>query len=213
MDRIDDIPYEWCKNGMFSLLPSAIREYFIRINPNTSKIFNKADYIYEKTDLASTQRPSIFVKISKFSPKGTDTSWGKIDLEMRLDLPKTSMRQERILGALQIQNVMANIALQNYGTSQDSLLYYCQMYCGGKTGMSWLWKMPITDLNFDKLYDEKDPRFNCKIDFQVSQQAYDNWINEGGYTLTDPDLQVYKPVTGFRPIITILDNNLKQEIK
>lgn len=213
MDRIDDRSYDICKNGIFTLLPSAIREYFIRINPNTKKIFAKADYIYVKTDTATVQRPAIFVKILSFNPRGTDVSWGEIDLEMRLDLPTQTERQERTLATVQIQSVMSNIALQNWGTDPNSLLSYCQMVCGGKTGVSWLWKLVMKNLDFKKMYDEKDPRFYAKIDFQVSQQSYDRWINEGGYTLTEPDLQVYQPVTGLKEAVTLKNNKFKQEVK
>jgi hypothetical protein len=213
MDRINDYSYDICKNGIFTLLPSAIREYFIRINPNTKKIFAKADYIYEKTDLAAIQRPAIFVKILSFNPKGTDASWGEIDLEMRLDLPTQTMRQERSLATLQIMNVLSNIAFNNWGTDPNSLLGYCQIICGGKTGISWLWKLVMKNLDFKKMYDEKDPRFYAKIEFQVSQQSYNKWINEGGYTLTNPDTQVYKPVTGLKKAIILKNNKFKQEIK
>jgi hypothetical protein len=180
--------------GIDNQLQFLLVEYMTTVNVWTRQIFGSAQYSYIKDDLASVQRPSIFV----YPMISDKNSWaysetGRIMMELHF-----SLKMQRVDLAQNIIQIANDIKLMNW--NQD-FTTYMQPLC---PGLFWFGKYCHVD--YTRVY-AKEAVVKMEFDWKVDMQAWLNEQQSQGYDITSPDVMIYPPATALMENLAILNSD------
>jgi len=167
-------------NGIDNRISFLIVEYMTTIDKKTRQIFGDAQYSYLKTDLAPKQRPACFVyPISSEKNSFSFSQTGR--MLMTLNFSLQNQRQDLAMAVVQIANDVQLINLRGEFTK------HLQANMGG---LFWFGKSCRVD--YSAVYN-RESVVKIEFDYHVDLTAYNNWLENNGYSLSSPDEVVYYP--------------------
>lgn len=164
------------------------------INTWTQQVFVKALYAYKKEDLASLQRPGIFVlplPAEKHSDSYRYTGRIRMELYFNLKHYRTDLAQNVIQIATLIELMNLNMLFQRH--LQDNM-----------NGVVWFGKHSKKDLT--QVWD-KHAIGVLEFDYHIDLQAYVAQLNAQGFGPNSPDEQIYFNALKLQEEIALLDQN------
>jgi hypothetical protein len=173
-------------NGISNKICFGIIEYFTEYNEWTKKVFGSAQYIYNKDDLASVQRPSIMCKPLNWS-KNSYSYYvdGMIEFEIHFSLKDKRTNLTTI--ATEITDLILLIIV-----NQDLTRYLQGENNTGNNVMHGLFYLgKETNSDYSQLYSN-EAIVKLTLNYRVDLQAYQNELNQKGFDITSPDEQIYK---------------------
>jgi hypothetical protein len=183
------------QRGIYNRLQFLLIKYMTEVNVWTRQIFNAAQYSYRKDDLASKQRPSIFVYPGKARKDSFSYSYkGTITMEFHFSFTKQRTELADI-----VTQIMGDIELINLNCQFTEYLQQ------EMPGLLWFGKFAESD--YTKIYD-KECVAKIEFDFNVDLMRYQNSLQNIGCDITSPDEQIYDLAESLLEQIAILDNDL-----
>lgn len=185
--------------GIYNRIQFLLTDYMTNVNVWTMQIFGSAQYAYIKDDLASKQRPSIFIYPLTTQKKSFGYSYlGTLVMELHFGLyeQRTNIPEiaTQIIGDIELINL-------NQQFSQ-----YLQL---NMPGLQWFGKNTKSD--YSKLY-AKECVANIEFDFNVDLLAYQSQLQHTGYDITSPDQQIYPLAEALFEQIALLNADLNPVI-
>lgn len=177
--------------GIYNQLQFLFIEYCKYINVWTRQIFGDAQYNYLKGDLASVQRPSIFVyPVNARKDSWTRSYTGIIRVEFHFNLQdyRTELAEHIIQIANDIELINLNLEFQRYMQPRMPGLFWFGKYC---------------ETDYTQVYQQESV-INMKFDFNVDLLAYKRGLIALGRDITSPDEQIYFPVEDLLENLAIL---------
>lgn len=164
--------------GIDNQLSFLMLDYFLNQNEWTSQVFQDAQYSYNRIDMASIQMPGLLC----YPLHSNKTSFGYyqsgvIVLELKMLLPE--VRNDLAQQVTQIANLLQLINLNG------QLMAYCQ---SKMFGLHWLGKECKTD--YSQVW-KKESSVKLYLDFKVDLFAYQQGLEQAGFSLESPDQQIY----------------------
>ena len=180
--------------GPTNRLQFLLTQYMTETDVWMRQIFNSAQYAYNKDDLASIQRPSIFItpqtdemRSNAFSIKG----WITMELHFSFKEVRTSLAQNVI-------QIADDILLTNLDQKYETYLR-ANMY-----GLVAFGRDVKRDLT--KVYD-KESIVKIMFSWHVDAQAYQNELYKEGYSMTSPDEMIYGPAEKLLIELAVLNSD------
>lgn len=185
--------------GIYNRLQFLLTDYMTNVNVWTRQIFNSAQYAYRKDDLASNQRPSVFVYPTTTQKNSFGYSYhGTLIMEFHFGLQK-----QRTALADIVTQILGDIELINLNQDFTKFLQL-QM-----PGLLWFGKYAKSD--YTQIY-AKECVAKIEFDFNVDLLAYQRQLQVTGYDITSPDEQIYPQAEALFEQIALLNNDLEEVI-
>lgn len=166
--------------GISNRICFGIIDYFTQQNEWTKKVFGSAQYVYDKDDLASVQRPSLFcLPIYSNKTSFSHSVNGQIVMQLQFSLKDKRINLTNI--ATEISELILLIIVNQTITKylQDNVM----------NGLFWVGKE--TNIDYSGLYGG-NAEVKILLDYKVDLQAYQYELNSKGFDIVSPDEKIYQ---------------------
>lgn len=185
--------------GVYNRIQFLLTKYMTEVNVWTRQIFNSAQYAYRKDDLASKQRPSVFVYPSTTQKDSFSYSYrGNLIMEFHFGLQKQRTELADI-----VTQIVGDVELINLN---EQFTEYLQTQM---PGLLWFGKYAKSD--YTQVY-AKECMAKIEFDFNIDLLAYQRQLQITGYDITSPDEVCYPLAEALFEQIALLNKDFEPVI-
>ena len=179
--------------GISNQICFRVKKFMREVHPWMIQIFSEASYAYIKSDIASIQRPGIFIYPGaagkdSFSNRYTGTTIMELHFSFR------EQRQDLAENVIQIAEDIMLINL-----NQEFTRYLQETM----PGFWWFGKKAHVD--YSRVYN-KESMVKLEFDFTVDLLAYQVELQRMGCDITSPDQQIYQPAKFLHENMALISN-------